>query len=91
MKKNGQNLLSFFFAFAIKLRPTITCSFIVRFPCCLGGVLGVVMGTNWVTISFWQAMAWLHYFLPFGAKFYLFIIVAIYWVIWNVHNKVTFD
>jgi hypothetical protein len=36
-------------------------------------------------------MAWLHTYSPGFERFYIIIIAAVCWAIWNVRNKITFD
>jgi hypothetical protein len=36
-------------------------------------------------------MAWFHSYAPGFEKFYVVIIAAVCWVIWNVRNKITFE
>jgi hypothetical protein len=55
------------------------------------GIVGSTMGTNLVPNSFWQAMTWFHSFLPRDEKFFVVLIAAICWAIWNVRNKITFE
>jgi hypothetical protein len=55
------------------------------------GVLAAAMGVNCVPTSFWQAMSWFHSFSPGFEKFYVIIIAAVCWAIWNVRNKITFE
>jgi hypothetical protein len=36
-------------------------------------------------------MTWFHAFSPGFEKFYVIIITAVCWAIWNVRNKITFE
>jgi hypothetical protein len=55
------------------------------------GVLGKALGSNLITGSFWQAMAWFHSLFSRCGKFHVVILASIYWAIWNMRNRVTFD
>jgi hypothetical protein len=55
------------------------------------GVLASAMGARCIPTSFWQAMAWFHSYAPGFEKFYVVIIAAVCWAIWNVRNKITFE
>jgi hypothetical protein len=54
-------------------------------------ILGNSLGARGVPKSFWQAMTWLYSYAPRMEKFYVVLIAAIFWAIWNVKNMVTFE
>jgi hypothetical protein len=57
----------------------------------VSGAVGACVGAKTCPGSLWQSLAWLYAYLPGDERFYTLLLAAIYWSIWTIRNKVTFE
>jgi hypothetical protein len=55
------------------------------------GALASYLDASSCRRNLWQSLAWLYAYLPGDKKFYTLLTAAVFWSIWIMRNKITFN